>query len=111
MYLPDKVEAEGHADVLLAGVFRDEESSEVDGCGPPTACSSLRRGSWPGTAEERRRKGGELEEEERRRDERRGAGVDWAGRLACGEEPEDERDWGKEDTLGLGREGRARIGG
>jgi hypothetical protein len=35
MYLPDKVEAEGHVSALLAGIFRDKESAEVDGCDSP----------------------------------------------------------------------------
>jgi hypothetical protein len=35
MYLPDKVEAEGHVNALLAGIFRDKESAEVDGCDSP----------------------------------------------------------------------------
>jgi hypothetical protein len=35
MYLPDKVEAEGHVNALLADIFRDKESAEVDGCDYP----------------------------------------------------------------------------
>jgi hypothetical protein len=38
--LLDKVEVEGHVYTLLAGIFKDEEPAEVDGCSSPCDCYS-----------------------------------------------------------------------